>query len=172
MASASVVCGSLFWSIYSHFVVRLVTDPRLSVSSEALRTAAKKFADSPRVHHRLAESEMTDAGGQEPVISDAISHARRAADLSPWNYRTRYLLGSLQEMNGDAEGSEKSLRAAARLAPNNTEVNWALANLLMRRGKLADSLDPFRSATKANEDLLPMAFDLVWQSSRGDVVAL
>ncbi|HKX31884.1 MAG TPA: hypothetical protein VJ302_29630 [Blastocatellia bacterium] len=170
--AAALVCGALSWLTYAHFVIRGVADPRLSLSREALALTAQKFPDSPRVYLRLARAELANAGGQEPMLDQALAHAKLAADLSGWDYRIRYLLGTLEELGGDSERAEESLRAAARLAPHHAEVNWALANLLIRRGKPGDSLDSFREATRNSDDLRPLAFELLWQSSDGDLELL
>ncbi|MCI0660375.1 MAG: hypothetical protein L0220_04810 [Acidobacteria bacterium] len=169
---ALVICGASVRLIYSHFNIRFMSDPRLSLSSEALDLASKRTPNSPRIHYRLAEAEMANIVGQEQVLKEAISHAEQAVNLSLWDYRMRRLLGTLQEMNGDQENAEKSLRAAALLAPNNSDVNWVLANLLLRRGKLSESIEPFRRATRSNEDYLPLTFDFLWQSSGGDIETL
>jgi tetratricopeptide (TPR) repeat protein len=172
---ASVICGVLFWLIYSHFILRAVTDTRLTLALEALTAASLRFPNSPRVHYRLAEAEMANAIENQQLIPSALSHAERAVGLSLWDYKARRLLGGLQELNGDVDAAEKSLRAAVQLAPYHTETNWALANLLLRRGKLEDSLQIFRNAAgkgaKADE-LLPLTFDMLWQSSGGDLKML
>lgn len=163
-----VVCGALSWLIFSNFIIRVFADGRVSYSNELLAAAALRLPDSPRLHFRLAEMEMSDAVGRDELISDALSHARRAVDLCFWDYRYNRILGLLQEMNGDPEASERTLRITSGLANNHAEVNWALANVLLRRGKLAESLPAFRSATRNREDLLPMTFDLLWQASNQD----
>jgi tetratricopeptide (TPR) repeat protein len=172
---ASVICGVLFWLIYSHFILRAVTDTRLTLALEALTAASLRFPNSPRVHYRLAEAEMANAIENQQMIPSALGHAEKAVGLSLWDYRARRLLGGLQELNGDVDAAEKSLRAAVQLAPYHTETNWALANLLLRRGKLEDSLEIFRKAAgkggKADE-LLPLTFDMLWQSSGGDLETL
>jgi hypothetical protein len=47
-----------------------------------------------------------------------------------------------------------------------------LGNLLVREGKLAESLDEFRIGVAANNSLLPGTLDLVWRASREDVNAV
>jgi tetratricopeptide (TPR) repeat protein len=168
----SVICGALFWLIYSHFILRAVTDTRLSLAIEALNAASLRFPNSPRVHYRLAEAEMANAIENQQMVPSALAHAERAVGLSLWDYRARRLLGGLQELNGDGDGAEKSLRAAVQLAPYHTETNWALANLLLRRGKLKESLEIFRKAAGKGDELLPLSFDMLWQSSGGDLEML
>ncbi len=158
--------------IYSHFIIRVASDPRLTLSVETLSAASRKYPNSPRILYRLAGAENSNTNNQGELVADAITHAERAVSLSQWDYKMRRLLATLQEINGDQENAEKSMRAAARLAPNNVEVNWALANLLLRRGKLNDSVESFRKAAGTNEDLLPLAFELLWQSSGGDLETL
>lgn len=163
-----VVCGALSWLIFSNFIIRVFSDGRVSYSSELLAAAALRLPDSPRLHFRLAEMEMSEAVGRNELISDALIHAKRAVDLCFWDYRYNRILGLLQEMNGDPEASERTLRITSGLANNHAEVNWALANVLLRRGRLIESLPAFRSATRNREDLLPMTFDLLWQASDQD----
>ncbi|HUK91686.1 MAG TPA: tetratricopeptide repeat protein, partial [Blastocatellia bacterium] len=67
----------------------------------------------------------------------------------------------------DRAGAEQALREAERLAPANGDVQWRLANLMLRQGNTEGSLDSFRVAIKANPGLLPAALDLVWRYSRG-----
>jgi len=154
--------------IYEHFKIRFLTDPRLSPAREILETASQQYPQSPRIYYRLAEAEMIQVASHPEETPRAITYAQKAVKLSMWDYRMRRLLGALQELNGDQEDAEKSLRYAAKLAPNHAEVNWALANLLLRRGKLRESLESFRIATATNEDLLSLAFELLWQSSGKD----
>ncbi len=172
IVAALIICGTLGWLIYSHFILRAVTDPRLGLAPEALAAASIRFPNSPRVYFRLAEAEMANAVDDQKLIPSALTHAERAVGLSLWDFKSRRLLGGLQELTGDQEKAEISLRAAVKLAPNHAETNWALANILLRRGKLDESLEPFRIATRTNDDLLPLAFDLVRQSSGGDLNTL
>ena len=58
------------------------------------------------------------------------------------------------------------------LAPNNTEVRWRLANLLLREGKLTRSVGEFRAANSANPALLSSTLDLLWRVSAGNLAAV
>lgn len=164
-----LMCGGLAWLILSHFILRAVTDPRLTMDRQALVAASIRFPDSPRVNYLLAESEMGSVASQEQMAADALAHAERAVNLSLWDFKARRLLSTLQEMNGDLDGAEKSLRAAVQLAPQHAEANWALANILVRRGKLDESLEPFRVANKSSDDFLSLTYELLWQSSGGKI---
>lgn len=158
-------CGALSWLIFSHFIIRVVDDNRVILNRQGLNTTLARLPGSPRINFRLAKTELADGIRQSQLLTSAQVHAQKAVNLSLWDYRNWRLLASIQESNNDKENAEKSLRAAVKLAPNNLEVNWELANLLLRRGKLDEALEPFRKATKKNDELLPLALDLLWQFS-------
>ncbi len=158
--------------IISNFIVRVVTDPRTAPSHEALLAASSRFPDSPGVWLRLADTEIADAAGKGQFNANAEIHAARAVNLSPWDFRPRRLLAIAQDLNGKPAEAEGSLRAAVRLAPNHAEANWALANLLLRQGRLDESLGPFRVASMSSLDLLPPALDTIWLASDGNLETL
>ena len=147
----------------------------MSLPHAWLAVAVGRFPNSARINFRLAGAEIRSAAdnGQFGVMAAlAESHAEQAVNLSPWDYQARSLLAMAQELNGKQEEAEKTLRAAVRLAPNHALLNWAFANLLMRRGKLSESLGPLRIAARSRTDLLPTAIDMIWRSSGGSLDAL
>src|SRR5205814_786288 len=75
------------------------------------------------------------------------------------------LFAIAQEANNDAAGAEQSWRAAAALAPANSQVNWALANLLLREGKMELAVEPLRAVAKYNKQLLPSLFEAMWRAA-------
>lgn len=162
----------LGWTVISNYIVRSVEDHRLSFHREWLTAAVARYPDSARVNFRLARVEIADVAHNGRFKAQAESHAWRAVNLSPWDYQARGLLATAQELNGKREEAENSLREAVKLAPNHAELNWAFANLLLRRGKLAESFGPFRVATRSRADLLTMALATIWRASDGGVDAL
>jgi tetratricopeptide (TPR) repeat protein len=164
---------SLGWMIVSNFIVRGVADRRTSLPREWLAAAVERFPNSARINIRAASAEIGAAADSKKfdaraeMAEMAESHAEHAVNLSPWNYHARSLLALAQELNGKQEEAEKTLRAAIKLAPNNAQLNWAFANLLMRRGKLSESLGPLRIAVRSRGDLLPNAMDTIWRFSDG-----
>jgi tetratricopeptide (TPR) repeat protein len=169
---------SLGWMVASDFVIRGVTDRRISWSREFLAAAVERFPNSARINFRLANAEIGAAADSEKfdaraeMAEMAESHAERAVYLSPWDYQARRLLAMAQELNGKQEEAEKTLRVAVKLAPNHALSNWAFANLLLRRGKLSESLGPLLIAARSRPDLLPNAIDMIWRSSNGSLDAL
>lgn len=169
---ALVVSGLLGRLVCAQFVVAVITDPRINMNQEALLQASTRYPQSPRVRARLAEAALDAAAGPESNLAAALLHATHAVNLSPYDFQFRRLLAKAQEANGDLNAAEKSLYAAVGLAPQHAATNWALANLLLRQGKTAESLAPFRTATTGDPYLLPAAFDLLWQAADRDLVPL
>src|SRR5262249_23813188 len=155
-----------------NFVIRAVADQRVAPPRKLLDAAAERFPNSARVNFRLAKTEIAEGAGNEQFGAQAESHAMRAVYLSPWDHQARRLLATAQELNGKHDEAENSLRAAVKLAPNHAELNWSFANLLLRRGKLVESLGPFRVAAKAKAGLLPSAIETIWRSSAGNLDTL
>ena len=151
----------LAWLSSRHFIVRTLADQRLSYSNEILLPAATRLPASPRLQKRLVESWLT-AG--EPDYVRAGQHAAQAVRLTPRSGRLWHLLAQAQEGQGLTAEAEQSLWQAAALAPADSQVNWALANLLVRAGKVDESAQYFRRAVALNASLYPLAFDTLWQA--------
>jgi hypothetical protein len=161
--AAGVVCVLLVRVGLEHFVIRVVADQRYGFNRESMVSAIEKQPDSARVNLRLAESEMTF----EP--EQALRHAARAVELSPWDYRARRTLALAQELNGQPEEAERSMKAAVKLAPNHGELNWALANLLVRAGKFKEAVPHFRIAATRRGAEAGESFELLWVASGGSL---
>ncbi|MBS1791861.1 MAG: hypothetical protein JST85_29415 [Acidobacteria bacterium] len=139
---------------------------------EALTSAAKRFPNSSRVQFRLAEAELNAAMANAEQFSTAEQHALRTVGLSPWDYRSWRLLALTKDADGKIEEATDAIQMAAKLAPTNSDTNWMLANLLLRQGKKSEALRAFQVATRNRMDLLPAAFDIVWQAFGNDLTAL
>jgi len=169
---AAVLGTAFVWLIVSSFIIRVAADARVALNREALVAASSRFPNSPRVYFRLADTEIADATSKGQFDAQAEMHAMRAVNLSPWDYQARRLLAVALELNNKPEESESALRAAVKLAPNHAELNWMFANLLLRRGKLNEAIEPFRIASRSNLDLLQAAIETIWQSSGGNLETL
>lgn len=151
------------------FIVAPLTDERVGVNPKAVTAAANYFPNSSRLQARLAQAEMMEG---EQGLSAAEFHALRAISLSPYDYSLRLLLASIEEAKGDSRAVEESLRAAVTLAPNDIEAHRRLANLLLKDGRLDESLDEFRRAFASDSPLLLEALDLIWSATGGSLDAL
>lgn len=164
------------------FVVGTLSDRRLgyqdgaseprtadpSVNTATISEGLDRYPNSSRLHYRLAEAQVFEAGRGD----DMAAHALEAVRLSPYDYKLRELLASIQESQGYRFDAEQSLRTAVSLAPNYADVHWRLANLLLRQGKLDESTAEFLKAGRQDDQLLPNTLDLLWRASKGDVSKL
>jgi tetratricopeptide (TPR) repeat protein len=167
--AAVVLCALLCLIIFSQFAIGTLSDARIQPSRDALLLAADRYPSAASLHARFAEAELRQ---ESRDLSLAESHALRAVSLSPYNYKFRLVLAQIQELKGDRLAAEQTLRAAVRLAPNYSDVHYRLANLLLREGKLDESLDEFRKVIQGKPSLLPAAFDTIWRASNEDVEAV
>lgn len=158
--------------LFSNFLVRNIADPRIVLSRDVLASAAMKQPDSPKIFLRLANSEIEDVTSEPQQLLNAQAHALKAASLSPWDYRTWRSLGMAQDADGKLEEAIRAMRIAGKIAPNSSEVNWALANMLIRQGNRPEALKAFQLATKYSNELLPAAMEVVWQAFDNDIEVL
>lgn len=169
IALALGLVSLLSFAALVNFFAGIVTDPRVNVSKELLAATIAYVPNSAPLNARIAEAEMTE---NDRDISSIENHVKRAVNLSPWDYRQRLLLATVKDAEGDRAAAEQSLRDALALAPHYTEVHWRLANLLLREGKLAKSVDEFRIAISSNAGLLPGTLDLLGRVSAGNLIVL
>lgn len=160
-------CSLLVFEIVSNFIVGVLTDERVKFSGDTLAAASGYYANSPRLHARLAA-----VLEQDHDLAPAEESAFRATRLSPHNYNYRMLLAAIKDARGDLVEAEHSLREALALAPNKTEVHWQMANLLLRQTNLDEAIGEFRAAAALNPSLLPVSLNLVWRASAGNLDAV
>lgn len=168
-AGVLICCGLLFLVILTKFIIGTLADDRLAISPQMLQVPLGYFPNSSRLNARMAAAELTET---ERDLGSARNYAQQAINLSPYDYRIRMTEASVEEADGDRAAAETTLEAARSLAPNYWTVNYRLGNLLIRQGKLQQSLDPFRVAVAGNSTLLPGTLDLLWRASRNDVKVL
>lgn len=161
--------AALVLVIFYQFVIGTLADDRLPVTRNLLEIPLERFPNSSRLNARFAQNEVVES---ERDLARAEFHAQRAINLSPYDYRLRLTLAAAKEANGDRAAAEDALKEALALAPANGDVHWRMANLLVREGKLAESLDHFKAAISYNGELLGVTLDLIWRASRGNVDAV
>jgi tetratricopeptide (TPR) repeat protein len=163
------LCAVMVLVAFYQFVIGTLADDRLPVSRNLLEIPLERFPNSSRLNARFAENEVVES---DRDLARAEFHAKRAINLSPYDYRLRLTLASAKEASGDRAAAENALREAIALAPTNGDTQWRMANLLVREGKLAESLDHFKAAIAYDSQLLGASLDLVWRASHGNVDAL
>ncbi|HWN98583.1 MAG TPA: tetratricopeptide repeat protein [Blastocatellia bacterium] len=167
--TAIVVCAALVLVIFYQFVIGTLADDRLPVSRNLLAIPLERFPNSARLNARFAQNEVVES---ERDLERAELYSLRAINLSPYDYKPRLTLASAKEASGDRAAAEEALKQALELAPSNGGVHWRMANLLVREGKVAESLDHFKAAIDYDGELLGATLDLIWRASRGNVDAL
>ncbi|QQS48760.1 MAG: hypothetical protein IPM66_09100 [Acidobacteriota bacterium] len=108
------------------------------------RRAAELAPGNPRAVAALGKYLLYRAVPPSP--EESILELRRAAGLSPRDYRFWLELGRGYENTGRTEGAELALRRAVELAPRYFEPQWALANFQLRAGRIEPALAAFRRA--------------------------
>src|SRR5881396_4446587 len=144
------------------FITAPFTDDRVGINPDVLAAAGRRFPNSPRLHMVLGEFGRYQEEGDWPT---AQFHAKRAIDLSPYDYRPHLLLSVIQENQDNLQAAEESVRAALKLAPGNLEAHWQLGALLLRKGNLAGSIGEFHAAASGHIAYLQEALKLVWSES-------
>jgi len=162
-------CALLALLIVSRFVIGTLADRRLQVTRGTLKVPVEYLPGSARLNARLAAAEFSEG---DRDLASAKVYAERAVKLSPFDHRVWLTMASIEEATGDRRAAEEALRTASELAPNYWSVHYRLGNLLVREGKVTESLEEFRKAIAANVTLTPGALDLVWQASRENVNAV
>ena len=171
-ATALLTCGILLALATVHFVVSIYAFPRITLTRDEISSAARNLPNAPELQALLAEVEMAEASDHKASAERAISAATRAVNLSPARYDFHMLLSVARELNGDRTGAEASMRDALARAPNRAELQWRLANLLVRNQKLDESLPFYARAVTSRPALLTQTMNLLFAVSgeRLDVV--
>jgi tetratricopeptide (TPR) repeat protein len=166
LLAAAAVAALLVALVLFNFIIGTMVDYRKRFNRDELASPVYHFPGSARMHARLAEAEMMERNRD---LANAEYHALAATRLSPYDYRNPLILASIKEAGGDRQAAEEQLRKALALAPTNISVRYQLANLLVREGRVEESIEEFRAATAADPRLLAGAIDLIWQVSNKDV---
>ncbi|MEP7273084.1 MAG: carbohydrate binding domain-containing protein [Acidobacteriota bacterium] len=166
---ASILSLVLAYFAASNFVVNALLTPAVSLSRSEVQSGITYFPRSPGLQALFASIELAEDRDPEAAAGRAESAATRAVNLNPRRYDYRLLVALAREMKGDRPGAEQALREALALAPNRVETHWRLANVLLRQGKLDESLPFFSQAVSARHVLLAQTLALLWDVSGGKV---
>src|ERR1043165_8666368 len=94
MLATGAVCLLLGLLSLQQVVTGMLADERVAVPRQWLVAGLPHAPHSARLLARLAETELTE---EESDLAGCEAHARRAANLSPWDYRYQLLLASIEE---------------------------------------------------------------------------
>lgn len=168
LAGVTAFAGLLLFAALNHYLIRALTDTRYrrpAPNLELLRRASDYLPNSARLNLALGQTELTGS----PNPQQAIQHAALAVELSPADFQGWYLLGLAQDAASNQEQAEQAFAQAVKLAPTNSKVNWAAANVFLRGGRLDETITTMRTATAGDDSLLPTALELLWQASGRDL---
>jgi len=155
------ICWFLAGIVLDGFIGGVLADERVSPQTGTLESYLRLQPESARIQAKLAEALLADPDRDMRALDEG---ARTACNLSPHDYRYRLLLATVEEAEGNRPAAEAALETARRLAPNNAEILWRSANLLLRDGRLGEAQDAFRAACHSDVSLLTLTLDLMWRA--------
>lgn len=154
--------------VWSYYVVRWYLGNTLAEyfntetnSIEAAQRAASMAPDDPLTHWRMGQVQQRVLSLEQQA--QAIAEYEKAVSLSPNDYRYWTSLGTAYEQAGEAAKAEHALRRAVALAPSYAYPRWFLGNLLVRNGRYDEAFTELRLASKAEPEMQPQLFNLIWQ---------
>lgn len=153
--------------VWSYYVVRWYLGNTLAEyfntetnSIEAAQRAASMAPDDPLTHWRMGQVQQRVLSLEQQAQS--IAAYEKAVSLSPNDYRYWTSLGTAYEQIGEAEKAEHALRRAVALAPSYAYPRWFLGNLLVRNARYDEAFAELRLAGKAEPEMQPQLFNLIW----------
>jgi tetratricopeptide (TPR) repeat protein len=147
-------------------------NPALSLEGrlEGIDLAVKYSPRDPLVHWSRGGVYFSAANEElkEERLPTALDELRKAAQMSPEDYRVHLALGRVLDRTGSKAEARAALERALKLAPNHFETHWALGNHLLRSGEQEASFVHMRLALATRPSALPLIFDYAWASYQGD----
>ncbi len=147
-------------------------NPALSLEGrlEGVDLAVKYSPRDPLVHWSRGGIYFSAANEElmEERLVTALDELRRAAQMSPEDYRIHLALGRVLDRTGKQAEARAAFEHALKLAPNHFETHWAMGNHLLRSGEREASFVQMRLALANRPSALPLIFDYAWASYQGD----
>jgi tetratricopeptide (TPR) repeat protein len=146
--------------------------PSLSPESklEGADLAVKYSPRDPLIHWQRGGVYFNAASEdfEEKRLDVALDELRKAAQISPEDYRVWLSLGRVLDRTGSTSEARAALEKALQLAPNHFETRWTLGNHLLRAGDRDGSFAQMRLALANRPSALPLVFDYAWTIFGGD----
>lgn len=173
LGTAALIAAALAVAVGAYAAAEWGFGNALSVRAddvELANLAVRMAPDDPQTHYAAAVLYgKTFVPDDVPV---SLKEYETAAALSPNNYLLWLELGSARERSGDTVGGEKALRKALELAPNYSNVQWALGNALLRAGKTDEAFTFVQKAALGNPAYLAPATGIAMQIFENDASAV
>ncbi|MBX3280096.1 MAG: hypothetical protein KF868_19005 [Acidobacteria bacterium] len=141
---------------------------------EGAEIALRWSPDDPLIRYGAGGAYLTAAALEQSDerLRQALAELRRAAQMSPEDYRIWLALGRALDREGDERQARRALERAANLAPHHFDPHWALGNHLLRAGDDNGAFAEFRLALSSRPSALNLIFDYAWNSFGGDARAI
>ena len=144
-------------------------------SSASINASVKEVGDllvsispaDPQTH--FARAAVYEKTFETDDLQIALREYETAAALAPNNYLLWLSLGSTYGRVGDNARAEAAFRRAKELAPNYSQVNWALGNFLLREGNDDEGYAELRKAVSGDSKYAASAASTALQFSDGDL---
>lgn len=157
-----LICASYFVRWYFGNSIAAHTDYR-EVADLAVRLAP----GDPQTHY--ASAVLSGKVFLPEDLAKSLGEYEKAAALAPRDFRVWQGLGTARERGGDRAGAELALRKALELAPNYSQVQWTLGNILLREGKTDEAFTEIRRAVEGDLTFAGPAIVAAWQVSGGNL---
>ena len=139
------------------------------LSAESLRLASRLDPTDSDYHlklGRLYQYSLTDINSPA-----ALEELGRAAEVSPFDAQAWLDLGAAQELQGQLDSAEVSLRRADYLAPHLPHYQWAIGNFFLLRGNIGETLRHFRMVLAGDPQYDHVIFSTAWKAvGNGDKI--
>ncbi len=99
---------------------------------------------------------------------EAANDLETALDLCPQDHRIWLRLGDNREGSGDLAAAETAFRRAVSLAPNYTQPNYSLGQILLREGRTEEAFKYFRIVAQGDRTLYPDIIELAAKTFSND----
>jgi tetratricopeptide (TPR) repeat protein len=137
-----------------------VVSRRLDVDS--LRVATQ--LDPGNADYHLALGRVYQYSLTDINTPAALEELNRAAELNPFDAQVWLDLGAAQELQGQLDQAESSLRRADYLAPNLPHFQWAIGNFFLLRGNPDESLRHFKAVLAGDMHYEQAIFRTAWKA--------
>ncbi len=108
---------------------------------------------------RLCQYSLTDINPTEATAELKLAAEESPLDAQPW-----LDLGAAQELAGQTDEAEASLRRADYLAPSQPGFQWAIGNFFLLHGNVDESLRHFRVVLAGTPQYDGMIFSTAWKA--------
>lgn len=147
--AGALAARSEWWRAHYHAGVEQARAGRPSVAAEHYRRALERRPFHAASLNNLAVETLRS--GRPPSEAEAL--LRRALEVAPHAYLTRYNLGQLRALERQWRQARDEFRRSTELHPGHGPSWYALGETFVAEGRLDDALEPLRRARERGVDV-------------------